>query len=779
MNCPKCNSELREGAKFCTQCGQKIETSSLCPQCNAPLKPGAKFCTRCGYKLTVATVEVNAQAETKASPVQVPDDMNTAKGRIYWNVQPGQVARVITESEFETYNKIQGIIVPEGTTAYIRANGRTIASISGGTYDLANTSSPSSFSVGKMLKKGWQMIVNLFSGTKKNNTGVKTEEEIYLHQQKVILENAEKGAAFSVIILLDKAFPLMIGAKQSNLDDYKNFVPMQIQTRHIKMGIGVNAYFKISDPERFILHYLTDKQKLNSALIVDEIADTIRVVLQDALYDTELESNRIPTDLHTLLKDRINAVAAETFFGLSVVRIVEISAKSEDLERFSQLSQELYLSEKELDYLLRTNDFKNRLADAVNAQEIHQAETELDLRKKLNAINRNQHNEELLNEDELLKFEHLLLNERKIREAKTENETQAALAEIYKTGLIRQDELETLAHQVKTNSHQRNVSLAMMQLRDGIEFERVRLEGETEKAVVIVKKELEIQGLRDDYADSRFNKKLEQQRAIEDTKLDLEQRKRDIAYNDVKRQHDLKREDDDAQFRQFLAMQAAEEQSRENQRKHEAEMEQNRLKNAEELERMKWENAQTLSDEKVWALNGGDGAVAYAQNKYNADRERETSERLEAQRRELDARIDAERAARDADQQDTKARMFEMMNNMMSMASGMQAQRSADNNQRTQEKLDEKDRLLREQDERIRRQESRMDTAYDRALDYTTRDNTAKQPKPQRSADNNNPRPEEQQPTEEKVISAKVCSECGEKVDTDAAFCENCGSSIK
>lgn len=776
MNCPKCNSELRIGAKFCTKCGQKIETSPLCPQCNSPLKPGAKFCTKCGCKLTESPA-TNQSAEVKATQAPIADDMSTSKGRIYWNVQPGQVARIITESEFETYNKIQGIIVPEGTTAYIRANGKTIASISGGTYDLVNSSA--SFSLGQMLRKGWQMIVNIFSSSKKKDSGIMTDEDLYLHQQKVILENAEKGATFSIVILLDKAFPLMIGAKQPNLDDYKNFVPMEIQTRHIKIGMGVNAYFKISDPEQFILHYLTDKQRLNSTLIVDEIADTIRIVLQEALYDVELDSNRIPSGMHSLLKDRINAVAHEAFFGLSVVRIVEISAKSDDLERFTQLSQELYLSEKELDYLIRTNDFKNRLADVVNAQELHEATTESELKRKLNEINRNNRNEELLNEDELLKFEHLLINERIIREARTENETDAALAEIYKTGLIRQEEIEILEHQVKTGSQQRSTALAMMQLRDGIEFERVRLEGESEKATLIVKKELELQGLQDDYADSRFYKKLEQQRAIEDTKLDLEQRQRDIEFNDVKRLHDLQREDDDAQFKQFLAMQAAEEQARENQRKHEAEMEQNRLRNAEEMERLKWENAQNLSDEKVWALSGGDGAVAYAQNKYNAERERETAERLEAQRRENEARLDAERAARDADQQDTKERMFEMMNNMMAMAGGMQAQRTADNDRRTQEKLEEKDRMLRERDERIRRQEGRMDTAYDRALDYTTRGNNPQQAQPQQFTVQMQPAQQQpvQQPTS-KNVSAKTCPECGETVDSDASFCDNCGSPI-
>lgn len=765
MNCPKCNAEVRDDAKFCTKCGQKIDVAQICPQCGASVKSGARFCTKCGSNL--ATTQISGKmSENKVSTPQVAPDMNVAKGRIYWNVQPGQVARVISETEFESYNKIQGVIVPEGTTAYIRSNGHTIASIGGGAYDFVDVTSSEN-----LFRRGWQFIVNLFRSKKKNEEEP-TKEELYLRQQNIILENARKGAAFSVIILLDKAFPMMIGAKHENLNDYQNFVPMKIQTKYLEMNVGVNAYFKITDQERFIRHYLIERHVLNTALIADEITDVIRVTLQDALYDVELSSNRIPKELHLMLKDRINAVAAESFFGLAVVRIVEVSAQSEDLERFAKISQELYLSEKELDYLRRTNDFKNRLADTVNEQELHQATTEQEFRHQLNVINRNKRNEELLNEDELRKFEHLLVNERIVREAKDDAERDAALTEIAKTGLVRQEELSMLAHEVKTNNYQRGVALAMMQLRDGIEFERIRLEGETQKAEMIIRKELEFQGMRDDYQDSRFYKELDKQRAVEDTKLDLQQRQRDMDYNDVKRLHDLQREDDDAQFRQMMAMQEMEERSKENQRKHEAEMELNRLKNAEEMERMKWENAQHLSDEKVWALNGGEGAVAYAQNKYNADRERETAERLEAQRREQDARLDAERAARDADQRDTKERMFEMMNNMMAMTSGIQNQ-----------KMEDKERQLRERDERIRRQEGRMDVAYDRALDYTTREATVSHQQSQQPQYEVHVQPVTSsapaQPMVSKSISTIVCPECGEVLEMGSAFCDNCGSPIK
>ena len=760
MNCPKCNAVLRPGVKFCTSCGQKIEQSTTCTQCSSPLKQGAKFCIKCGQRVILAE-------KTSAPSQETPSDINSVKGRIYWNIQPGQVARVINEAEFDSYNNIQGIIIPEGTTAYIRANGHTIASISGGTYNF--TDSPSSPS-GNTLRKGWEFIINLFKKGKKEEKS--TTEELYREQQDLILKNAQKGAAFSVVILLDKSFPLLFGSRQSQLDDYKDFVPMKIQTRYLDMALGVNAYFKILDPERFIVHYLTERQMLNTTIIVDEITDTIRNVLQETLYDTELSSNRIPQELHALLKDKINAIAAEAFFGISVVRIVEISATSEDLERFRTLSREIYLSEQELDYLRRTNDFKNRMVDTVNAQRLHEATTDLELDKQLESIN----HDRLLHDEEVEKFKYFLKNERIVREAQNDSERDAALLEIAKTGLIQEDEVHALQDQLETNSYQRGMLFQMMQLRDGIEFERTRMEGEAEKATLIVKKELELQGLHDDYSDSRFYKEVEKQRTVAETNLDLEQRSRDMDYNDAKRMHDMEREDDDTQFQQFIAMQNAEEQTKENQRKHDAEMEQNRLKNAEEMERLKWENAKELSDEKVWALNGGEAAVAYAENKYSSEAEREASERLEAQRRELDARLENERASRDSEHRENQSQMFQMMRDMMTMTGGIQAQ-----------KVEEKDRQLHEREERILRQEGRMDTAYDRALDYSTRGNIpqqmpnvqAGQQQQQQQQQQVQAQQQSQQPPAAKTVIPITCPECGTPLEPGTQFCADCGAGIK
>ena len=50
MRCPGCQFDNREGAKFCKECGAKLELA--CPKCDAFITPDSKFCDECGYDLS-------------------------------------------------------------------------------------------------------------------------------------------------------------------------------------------------------------------------------------------------------------------------------------------------------------------------------------------------------------------------------------------------------------------------------------------------------------------------------------------------------------------------------------------------------------------------------------------------------------------------------------------------------------------------------------------------------------------------------------------------------
>ncbi len=49
MKCPGCGFINPEGAKFCKECGCKIEI--ICPECAKPIPPDSKFCLECGHDL--------------------------------------------------------------------------------------------------------------------------------------------------------------------------------------------------------------------------------------------------------------------------------------------------------------------------------------------------------------------------------------------------------------------------------------------------------------------------------------------------------------------------------------------------------------------------------------------------------------------------------------------------------------------------------------------------------------------------------------------------------
>src|SRR5215472_7271934 len=66
MRCSKCNSDNRQGRKFCANCGAALTIT--CPKCGASNQPDERFCGECGAALTESRVPTAQEITPRAPP---------------------------------------------------------------------------------------------------------------------------------------------------------------------------------------------------------------------------------------------------------------------------------------------------------------------------------------------------------------------------------------------------------------------------------------------------------------------------------------------------------------------------------------------------------------------------------------------------------------------------------------------------------------------------------------------------------------------------------------
>jgi hypothetical protein len=54
MQCPQCQHDNPDRAKFCLECGARLLLA--CAACGIQLPPGAKFCLECGQPVSAHSV---------------------------------------------------------------------------------------------------------------------------------------------------------------------------------------------------------------------------------------------------------------------------------------------------------------------------------------------------------------------------------------------------------------------------------------------------------------------------------------------------------------------------------------------------------------------------------------------------------------------------------------------------------------------------------------------------------------------------------------------------
>lgn len=726
MNCPKCNSTLREGAKFCSSCGTPVIHVNasidvlLCSKCSAPLKPNAKFCAGCGAKIDF-------------SPVTTPEEVQIIKRRICWNVQPGEIARKINETEFMQYDSALGFIVNDGTTAHIRCDGKQIAEVKGGIYDFIDPNKVNEIlesRTGKIpgaIKNGFRWCVNLILGEKVKDRIFDIETDPT--QQKsldALLECMKENTLLSVILKLDKDFELIFGSSHSNPDGYADYTPMSIKTKYLDVEIGLRVIFKITEFHQFAHHFLADKAVVTLSDIANTITPIVKAAVQEVLFDVEQYESKLSSETINKISNKIRNTLSGLMYGIGLGQIVEISSKNEDLDRFRALSRELYLSEKELDYLNRTNDFKNRLSTLTADQTIYEEQGEFDLKKRLDEINK----DKLLHDDELDRFVQALFIDKKIRAARTQQELNATLLDLEKQGLINEDDCNKLKDVIRKGEYDRELSFEIMQIqgvadknRAQTDVEKAELERVRQQRLTMADIEVQEQKLRDDYVIDRQTRsksaELDQEEREMNARLDMLSKLKGIENLNEEQKH--KRELENTQQEQDF-----------------------RLKEMQ----VKYSNAQHLSPEQLMAIAANENLSAEASIKFAESFSLKMNSQQQAEFMEQIMKLNQ---ARIDDRDRAADRMEQMFYKVLETNQAMTGHLVRNEENRSDEYK-----------ERLTRQEDRIDQTQDKALDYTTRSNKQVSP-----AQSNTPKP------------GKTCPNCNSTINQNEQFCGNCGNAVE
>lgn len=721
-----------------------------------------------------------------SSEKRTPGFFEVVKNKGVWEIAPSEIARHITEKDFENLADLSGIIVPDGTTAVIFIDGKEVATLSGGVYDFVNEEDVKEvldkhvvdgYSLRGVAVGLWRSVLKFVTGRRVGNDEVMDDRT---RTASEVIRHLNKDSRVGVYLKVDGAFPAYFGF-DPNGSGGTNFKPIVVRTRVADVQVAVTLHLKITDFKEFIREYLVRKSFVTTGDIQETLAPYIRKTVQACLLDEEVSEIGISQALSETIAAKIEDLG-RYLYGLEIVRVDEVTCDNNDLKRYHDLAKELYCNERELEFLHKTNELKNRLAIETNAQEVANARNKEELSRCLHEVDK----DHLLNEEEMSRFKRSLAldsenyalgieasrleNMAQFQKKKMDIETAISKAEIEQGSQIEQAGFEAIkaragrqgemmdidqmlygkAYVIQRSNLERSLAMEDIVRHHGY---NVSLE-DADAGNELLGKRLAGRSMTDDYEIGRFRKRLAADNEQKQSEMDLLRQKQEMSMSAMERLNAMK------------------ERNLENE--HARKMDEAMLTHKEKMAAMAAE--ENMSAEKLFVKNlkdmGGDAASAYASS--------------------FSARYQTEAAVREAElrkeQAAEKSLMYERMlerqsheaENLMGFAErAMQTNASLikndserrDESERRQmdsieriatQRISEVNGMKEEYRDQMRLQQERTDLNQKIALEYT-----AKVREPRRT------------PASVSAYENKVkCPSCGEMVEK-SKFCGNCGSKLE
>lgn len=694
------------------------------------------------------------------------------KHYVSWTIAPGQIARNISAQEFTEMSNADGVYVQEGVTAVLFIDGVQVSEMEGGVYTFSTETIRNNARKEKteedaecrakegLIQKLGRLGRSVANFIYHSHDAIRKEKKINNERIQEHIRRITSSSVVSVVLKRDGVVNFTMGIRPVANEDGSNtmeFAPFKIRTQSLTVDVAVAMEARIYDFHEFRTTYLMDRNSYSVNDLRVALNTFMRTTLQRALQSYTADGDLLPQDLMSSISYDLMTQSRELLHGIAISNILDITSENEAFERFRAIEEKLFCTDKEIDYLSRTNEFKNRLQSVENQQKVSEAKTELDLRKELDKIN----NDQLIHEDEMESFVQLLQSQKRIREAETENEELAALLKLKGNRLVSEDELDALENSIRDKQFDREQVSAEFQLRatNRTEMARTQLDLQLHKSELLAEAELtdirfaelrksqerqfqldeaeqkhDLASARrkDEYTDSRREKDADFSDTRREKDFDFEQRQKEAEYARTHReaQDNLEIEKQRNQNEMDILRQKAEiaRQNMQAMQQHEQEMAEK--KHQEEMARIAAQ--QNMSAEQLMAT-GVTGMDAEAQKAFaesftagkSGEKEREMYERM------LKMQADSN-SSNQAQQSAMMQQMMTMMQGAMQTNATMATNMAAGQASLQQANLDaiqnvagarlaQTESIKDEYHKQMEHEQKRTDAAQDKALNYTTK----------------------------------------------------------